>query len=173
MNRRFHEVARQQNNVNLDRSFFNANTRQDKNWKEQSQKPQQRLDKTSVNLDRQMFNTNTNTQHHHFDTNRQISDRSFNSYEYANSMRNKQLYTTEISGQRILSHSDRNKRATLKTDDSNFVKRIVNTNPYAKNVNLGATRMQAIDTKNGDHNQYKQVASSQNKKNKFNPFAIY
>jgi len=172
MNRRFHEIARQQNNVNLDRSFFNANTRQDKNWKQQSQKQDNKIDRTSVNLDRQMFNTNTNSQFANFDTNRQIADRSFNNYQYANSMRNKSLYTNEISGQRIASHSDRNVRTALKTDDSNFVKRTVSTNPYAKNVNLGATRIQSIDTKNNDHNQYKQAAKP-NSKNKFNPFAIY
>ena len=171
MNRRFHEVARQQNNINIDRSFFNANTRQDKNWQQQRQKPKQQFDRTSVNLDRQMFNTCTNGQCY-FDANQQIANRNFNNFEYANSMRNKQLYTSEISGQRIISHSDRTNKAPLKTDDSNFVKRIVNTNPYAKNVNIGTTRIQAIDTQNNDYNQYKQVASS-TKKNKFNPFAIY
>ncbi|MCH8326701.1 MAG: hypothetical protein IIB83_09135, partial [Bacteroidetes bacterium] len=42
MNNRFHEIARQQNNINMDRQMFNANTRQDKNWQFQRQKQMQR-----------------------------------------------------------------------------------------------------------------------------------
>ena len=69
MNRRFHEIARQQNNVNVDRSFFNANTRQDKNWQKQSQKPQHKFNKNDINADRAFFNINTNEAYNYIDKN--------------------------------------------------------------------------------------------------------
>ena len=172
MNRRFHEIARQQNNVNVDRSFFNANTRQDKNWQQQSQKPQHKLNKNDINADRAFFNINTNEAYNYIDKNRQIADRNFNQYLYANSMKNKNIY--ENDGYRIKQNNTRNYKNNLDTEKNNFVNRTVNTNPYAKNINVGVTRIQAIDSKNNDHNMYKQQASSNKaKKNKFNPFAIY
>ena len=168
MNRRFHEVARQQNNINVDRSFFNANTRQDKNWAQQSQQPHQKFRKDDINADRQFFNISTNDTYHFIDTDRQLAERQFNDYTVANSMRNKSNYSND--GQRITHSNTRNDKEVLDTEEGTFVQRSVNTNPYAHANDFGVTRIQAIDTKNGDSNTFKQESS---KKNKFNPYAIY
>ena len=165
MNRRFHEVARQQNNINMDRQFFNSNTRQDKEWLKQSKKPDQKLDKTDVNIDRQFFNINTVEEFSYINKNRQIADRNWNQYQYAHSSRNKNIYSD--TGKRIYSTSTRIDKEPLNTEKTSFVDRSVKANPYLK-VNLGTTRIQTIDTKNTNVKNYKNQ-----KKNKFDPFKIY
>ena len=171
MNRRFHEVSRQQNNVNLDRNFFNANTRQDKDWQQQSQKPNQQLNKHDVNADRAFFNINTNAQFSYADKNRQMVDRQFNNYTVQNSIRNKDIYND--TGKRIYAANTRDEKNPLELEQNTFINRSVNSNPYAKDTNIGVTRLQSIDTKNGEHGMYKKMANEPQQKNKFNPFAMY
>ena len=166
MNKRFHEIARQQNNINMDRSFFNANTRQDKNWNQQSQKPKSHNVDSFINIDRQMFNVNTNATFDFVDNNTQINSRQFNNFEVAHNLRNRQ---TTFHDNRLSVNNSRQQKKILKNDSNTFVKRMVNTNPYAQH-NIGVTRIQAMDTKHSDSNKFKTQA---NKKNKFNPYAIY
>jgi hypothetical protein len=166
MNRRFHEQVRNGNNVNIDRQFFMNNTRQDKNWIQQSQKPQQQLSKNDINADRVFFNIATNQISQN--TNSQIADRNFSQYAFTNSIRNKEIYND--TGKRIYSSNTRNDKILLDTEKNNFINRSVNSNPFARDVNIGVTRIESIDTKNAQSNQLKIQPS---KKNKFNPFAIY
>ena len=169
MNKRFNEIARQQNNVNLDRSFFNANTRQDKNWDKQSNvKKHNNTNADFVNMDRQFFNVNTNANFEFADNNSQINNRQFNNFEVAHNLRNRQ---TTFHDNRLMTNNARQHKKILKNDDNTFVKRMVNTNPYAQ-PQIGVTRIQTIDTKHSDSNKYKQQAKPKTK-NKFNPYAIY
>jgi len=171
MNKRFHEIARQQNNINLDRSFFNANTRQDGNWKKQSTKPKQHIQGNLINLDRQIFNVNTNRNSNFTftDSNDEINNRQFNQYQVAHNMRNRQ---TTFHDPRLMGTNSRIEKKILKTESNIFVKRMVNTNPYAQNVQIGVTRIQTIDTKHGDHQKYKSQGGVFNT-NKFNPNISY
>lgn len=169
MNRRFHEVARQQDNINVDRMFFMNNTRQDKNWAQQSQQPQQRISKNDVNADRAFFNISTNqAQYYQQSASSQIADRNFSQYQYTHSLRNKDIY--QDTGKRIYAANTRNEKVALDTEKNNFINRSVNSNPYARDVNVGVTRIQSIDTKNSQSGTFKQQPS---KKNRFDPFAIY
>lgn len=166
MNRRFNEIIRKRDNVNIDRSFFNANTRQDKNWEKQIQiRKQNNLNSDLINLDRKFFNVNTNTLQF-TDNNKQLNNRQFNDFEITHNLRNR---GTTFHDNRLMTSNSRQQRKILKTDKNTFVKRMVNTNPYAEHQ-FGVTRIQAIDTKYNDSNKYKQQSST---KTKFNPYIIY
>ena len=81
MNKRFHEIARQSNNINVDRSFFNANTRQDKNWENQSKFESSKIDKFSVNLDRDLFNQSSSLSQK-VNKDKIFRNRNWNDYNY-------------------------------------------------------------------------------------------
>ena len=172
MNHRFNEHIRNSNNVNLDRQMFNSNTRQDKNWQYQRQTQIQKhnkFDSGLVNMDRQMFNVNTNTKYQFPDSNNEINDRQFNQFQVTHNLRNRQ---TTFHDPRLIGQNSRQTKIILKTEDNTFVKRMVNNNPYAKDVSVGVTRIQTIDTKHTDHNKYKSQGGVFNT-SKFNPNISY
>ena len=118
-----------------------------------------------------MFNvtTNRNSNFTYANTNQEINNRQFNNFEVAHSLRNRQ---TTFHDPRLMAQNSRQQKKILKTEDNTFVKRMVNTNPYAADVQMGVTRIQAIDTKHGDHNRYKSQGGVFNTKT-FNPNITY
>ena len=172
MNKRFNEIARQQNNVNMDRQMFNVNTRgNDSTFKRQQIQKHNSHNADFVNMDRQMFNVNTNrnSDFTYANSNNEISNRQFNQFQVTHNMRNRQ---TTFHDPRLIGSNSRVEKKILKTEDNTFVKRMVNSNPYAKNVQVGVTRIQTIDTKHGDHQKYKSQGGVFNT-NKFNPNISY
>ena len=171
MNKRFNEIARQQNNVNLDRAHFNVNTRgNDSTFKRQQIQKHNSHNADFVNMDRQMFNvcSSNDSNFCHTDNNSQINDRQFNQFQVAHNMRNRQ---TTFHDPRLIGRNSGVEKEILKTESNTFVKRMVNTNPYA-NVQMGVTRIQTLDTKHGDHQKYKSQGGVFNTK-KFNPNISY
>ena len=170
MNKRFNEIARQQNNINMDRAHFNINTRDDATFKRHQIKKHNDYNADFVNMDRQMFNVNTNrnSDFTFTDSNSEINNRQFNQYQVTHNMRNRQ---TTFHDPRLIGTNSRVEKRILKTEGNAFVKRMVNTNPYA-NVQMGVTRIQTIDTKHGDHQKYKSQGGVFNTK-KFNPNISY
>lgn len=158
-------MTRQSNNINIDRSFFNANTRQDKDWKKQSDF-KKKINKFSVNLDRDLFNQSTYYDKK-VDKDTIFQNRNWNDYNNINSYKNK--YNYDDSGKRIYSLNTRTEKILLDTEQNNFVNRSFNSNPYVSNQRINPTRIKTIDTKNNNSDKLKKNV----KKNKFNPYEIY
>ena len=166
MNKRIQDIYAQQRNVNMDRDHFNVNTRTDKSYDKHRIQYRNNMDANLVNMDRQMFNINTNEAFSFVDKNQSIADRQFHSFLTQNNLKNRQ---TNIShDNRMIGQNVRQNKTILKTEDNTFVKRMVNNNPYA-NSQIGARRIQTLDTKNNDNNKYKR----NNDPTKFNPHLNY
>ncbi len=166
MNKRIQDVYAQQRSINMDRDHFNINTRKDKSYKKHKIEYNNNMNANLVNLDRQMFNVNTNEAFSYVDKNQSIANRQFHSFLTQNNIKNRQTNITHDN--RMIGRNGRNDKTILNTKDNTFVKRMVSTNPYV-NTQIGAKRIQALDTKNNDWQKYK----TNNNSNKFNPHLNY
>jgi hypothetical protein len=159
MNRRINDLIKHRENINMDRDFFNKNTRQDKIWGKQNNNKKNILKNDDVNLDRQIFNIDTN--HHKTEINKQVVDRRFQEYLNINNIRNKK----NINANRIQSKNERKDKVILK-DQTQLNERIFTFNPLIIKTNTNK-RIQTIDTTNINYEKYKST------KNKFNPDVNY
>ena len=158
MNRRINDLLKQRENVNMDRDFFNKNTRQDKNWDKQNK--QNDLEYNEVNLDRQMINIDTNQ--YKTNINKQVVDRRFHEYLNINNIRNKK----NINANRIQYKNERKDKVILK-NQTQLNERIFTINPLIIKTNNNNKRIETIDTTNTDYEKYK------SSKFKFNPEVNY
>ena len=166
MNKRIQDIYAQQRSINMDRDHFNINTRTDKSYERHRIQHHNNLDDNLVNLDRQMFNVNTNEAFSYVDKNQSISNRQFHGFLTQNNIKNRKTNITHDN--RMIAQNGRQIKQVLNNQDNTFVKRMVNTNPYVSN-SIGTTRMQTIDTKNNDWQNFKK----NNDPNKFNPHLNY
>jgi hypothetical protein len=147
MNKKFHEIARKDNNINNDRNFFNTNTRQDKEWKNKNNndniKNLNNYNKHSVNLDRELFNNKTYNNYvdnYSFHNERQIND-----YTYIYSHKNKYNYDN-TPGERLELKNSRHEKVPLNLQTQTFVDRSYKINPYVKNNNRNIDRINPINS---------------------------
>lgn len=159
MNRRINDLIKHRENINMDRNFFNKNTRQDKNWEKQNTNNQNNS-KDEVNLDRQMFNMDTNQ--HKTEINKQVVDRRFQEYLTINNIRNKK----NINGNRIQPQKERKDKVILK-NQTQLNERIFTINPLIIKTNNNYKRIETVDTTNINTERFK------NSKNKFDPTINY
>jgi hypothetical protein len=142
MNNRFPEI----NNINIDRNFFNSNTRQNKEWKNKKEidiENINHINKYSVNLDRELFNNKTidnYVDNYSFHNERQIND-----YTYKFSHKNKYNYDN-IPGERIHTENSRQQKTPLNLEKETFVDRSYKINPYTNDKNRNIDRINTINS---------------------------